>query len=262
MTRIFQAELGRLLRRRTLVAAVAGAVLFAVVAALAVFSSAEDTRATLRRGGATVAALNGHGGGTEAFAVAASFVGFLVFVTFIALIAGEFSGGTFRAVLLREPHRLRVIIGKLAAVLLVAAGVVALAEVLTFGLSLVVAPGQDVSTSQWFSLASLGDAVRDFGTVFAGVTGWAIFGTTLAVIFRSTPLALGVGFAWAGPFENIVVDSWTTGFKVFPGQVLGSLIRGGTVELGMGRAMATAGLYTAIAAAVSLVLVSRRDVTA
>ena len=262
MTRIFQAELSRLLRKRTLVVAALGALAFSLMAALAVLSSAEDAWASLRRGGATLAALNDHGGGTEAFAVAASFVGFLVFVTFIAMIAGEFSGGTFRAMLLSEPHRLRVIIGKLAAILAVAAGLVALAEVLTFALSWIVAPSQDISTSEWLSLTSLGDAVRDFGTVFAGVVGWAIFGTTLAVIFRSVPIALGVGFAWAGPFENIVVDSWTTGFKVFPGQVLGSLIRGGTVELGMGRAIATAGIYTAIAAAVSLVLVSRRDVTA
>jgi hypothetical protein len=89
-----------------------------------------------------------------------------------------------------------------------------------------------------------------------------VFGTTLAVVFRSAPLALGVGFAWAGPFENIVVDSWDTGFKVFPGQVLGSMIRGGTVELGMGRAVATAAVYVTIAAAASLLLVSRRDVTA
>jgi ABC-type transport system involved in multi-copper enzyme maturation permease subunit len=262
MTRIFHAELTRLLRKRTLVVAALGALVFSVIAALTVLSSAEAGGPVSRQGGTTLAALNGHGGGTEAFATGASFVGFLVFVTFIAMIAGEFSGGTFRAMLLREPHRLRVIIGKLAAILAVAAGLVALAEVLTFGLSLLVAPGQDISTGDWFSLTSLGDGLRDFGTVFAGVAGWAIFGTTLAVIFRSTPIALGVGFAWAGPFENIVVDSWTTGFKVFPGQVLGSLIRGGTVELGMGRAVATAGIYTAIAAAVSLVLVSRRDVTA
>ena len=106
------------------------------------------------------------------------------------------------------------------------------------------------------------DGLRDYATVLAGVVGWAVFGTTLAVIFRSAPLALGVGFAWAGPFENIVVDSWSTGFRVFPGQVLASLIRGGTIELGMGRALVTAAIYITIAAAVSLVLVSRRDVTA
>jgi hypothetical protein len=71
-----------------------------------------------------------------------------------------------------------------------------------------------------------------------------------------------VGFAWAGPFENIVVDSWKTGLKVFPGQVLSSLIRGGTTSLGMGRALVTAAIYVSVAAGVALVLVSRRDVTA
>jgi hypothetical protein len=129
-------------------------------------------------------------------------------------------------------------------------------------MSLIVAPTKDISTAEWFSLASMGEALRDYGTVFAGVAGWAVFGTTLAVIFRSAPLALGVGFAWAGPFENIVVDSWQTGYRFFPGQVLASLIRGGTAELSIGRALLTAAVYCAIAAAATLALVSRRDVTA
>ena len=97
--------------------------------------------------------------------------------------------------------------------------------------------------------------------MLAGVAGWAIFGTTLAVIFRSAPLALGVGFAWAGPFENIVVDSWQAGYRFFPGQVLASLIQGGTVELGIGRAVVTAMMYVTAAALIALTLVSRRDVT-
>jgi len=262
MTRMIHAELIRLLRRRTVVVAAAGALLFSVVATLTVFSSARTSGAPSRQGGTTLAALAGTGGGTEAFAVGASFVGFLVFVIFIALMAGEFSGGTFRALLLRDPHRRRVIVGKVAGIFVVAAAVVALAAVLTFALSLLLAPGNDVSTSQWFSLAGAGAALRDYGTVLAGVAGWAVLGTMLAVIFRSVPLALGVGFAWAGPFENIIVDSWDAGYRVFPGQVLGSLIQGGTAELGIGRAVLTALLYTGAAAAVTLVLVSRRDVTA
>jgi len=155
-----------------------------------------------------------------------------------------------------------VIVGKLAGILVVAAGVVALAEAFTFAMSLVVAPTKDVATGDWFSLDSLVAGLRDYVTVLGGVTGWAIFGTTLAVIFRSAPLALGVGFAWAGPFENIIVDSWQAGYRYFPGQVLASLIQGGTTELGIGRAVLTAGLYTAVAATATLVLVSRRDVTA
>jgi len=262
MTRIIHAEIIRLLRRRTIVVAAVGALAFSLVATLTVFSSAQASGARSRRGGTTLAALADAGGGTEAFAVGASFVGFFVFVIFIALLAGEFSGGTFRALLLRNPHRARVIVGKVAGILLVAAAVVAVVEVVTFVMSLAVAPANDVSTARWFSLDSAGAAVGDYLTVFAGVAGWAVFGTTLAVILRSVPLALGVGFAWAGPFENIVVDSWQAGFRYFPGQVLASLIQGGTAELGIGRAALTAVLYTGIAATTALVLVSRRDVTA
>jgi ABC-type transport system involved in multi-copper enzyme maturation permease subunit len=261
MKRIVQAELQRLAQRRTMVIAVAAALAFAVVATLTVFSSATATNVSSRRSGASIGSLVDAGGGTEAFAVGASFAGFLVFVTFIAIVASEFSGGTFRALLLREPHRLRLLAGKVVGLLIVAAAVVAVFEVATFALSLAVAPANDVSTSAWLSLEGLGDALRDYATVLAGVTGWAIFGATLAVVFRSAPIALAVGFAWAGPFENIVVDSWSTGYRVFPGQVLASLIRGGTIELGMSRAVLTAVLYAAVAAAVSLILVSRRDVT-
>lgn len=262
MTRIIHAELLRLVRRRTLLAITLGSLLFSVVATLTVFSTARtDGGGRSRTAGTTIAALSGHGGGTEAFAVGASVVGFLVFVTFIALIANEFSGGTFRAALLRNPHRLRVIVGKLVGIVILAAGVVALCEALTLAASLTLAPRNDIATGDWFTTASLTDGARDYVTVLAGVVGWAIFGTTLAVIFRSAPLALGVGFAWAGPFENIVADSWSAGYRVFPGQVLASLIQGGTTELGIGRAALTAATYTGIAALATLLLVSRRDVT-
>ena len=262
MTRIIHAELIRLLRRRTIVIAGLASLLFAVVATLTVVSSAKATSIASRQDGASLADLAGHGGGTQAFAIGASFAGFFVFVTFIALVATEFSGGTFRALLLRNPHRLQVIVGKLTGVLLVAAAVVALTEAFSFVLSLALVPSKDISTSAWFSAAGLGAGIRDYATVFAGVAGWAVFGTLLAVVFRSVPLALGVGFAWAGPFENIVVDSWSAGYRYFPGQVLASLIRGGTVELGLGRAAVTASIYAGVAALVALFLVSRRDVTA
>lgn len=262
MTRIIRAELIRLLRRRTIVVAAAGAALLAVISTFTLFSNARPSGGASLRSGVAIAALTGHGGGTRAFAVGASFIGFLVFVTFIALIATEFSGGTFRAVVLREPRRLRVLVGKLAGALVVAALAIAFSEVCTFVLSLLIAPTKDISTTAWFSLAGLGAGLHDYATVFAGVAGWAIFGATLGVVFRSAPLALGVGFAWAGPFEHIVVDSWTAGRHYFPGLVLESLIRGGTIDLGLGRTLVTATLYAGIAAITTLVLVSRRDVTA
>ena len=129
-------------------------------------------------------------------------------------------------------------------------------------LSLLVAPTQDVadraSGSRWPASAT---ALGDYATVFAGVAGWAIFGTTLAV-----DLPLGAARArrrlrLGRPVREHRRRLVGRRLPVFPGQVLASLIRGGTIELGMGRAVVTAAVYTAIAAAAVLLLVSRRDVT-
>jgi ABC-type transport system involved in multi-copper enzyme maturation permease subunit len=263
MTAVIRAELQRATRRRTLLIGIAFALLFAAVATITVYSSVSTRLDPSDNGqGATLADLVASGGGTKAFAVGTSFGGFLVFVIFIGLMAREFSEGTFRALVLREPNRRRVIAGKVIGLLLFAAGIVALTEVASFLWSLALAPTQDISTSAWFSLDGLGAALGDFGTVMLGVVGWAVFGTTLAVIFRSAPVALAVGFAWAGPFENIVSDSWSTGNRVFPGRLLAAVINGGTTEVSFGRAVVTSLVYVAVAATVSLVLVSRRDVTA
>ena len=262
MTAVIRAELQRSGRRRSLLIAALAALAFAAIASFSVFTSAGTSIAPDSNGqGATLADLASSGGGTKAFAVAASFAGFVVFVLFIGLMAREFSEGTFRALALREPRRARIVVGKVVGLLLVALGVVAVAELATFALSVALAPGQGIDTSAWFSLDGLSAAFGDLGTVMLGVTGWALLGTALAVVFRSAPIALAVGFAWAGPFENIVSRSWDDGNRVFPGRLLAAVMNGGTTEVSFGRAVTLSLLYGAVAVAVALVLVVRRDVT-
>ncbi|MCU1461816.1 MAG: putative transporter integral rane protein [Acidimicrobiales bacterium] len=262
MTHVIRAQLIRLLRRKTMVLAAVGATAFAVMAATTVFSSAKHGGAGLGGRAVTLETLAGKGGGTLAFATAASFIGFFIFVTFIALMASEFSGGTFRALLLRDPRRLRVLVGQVVGILIVIAGIAAVAELLTFALSFLMAASRGVPTSAWLSSGGAGDAIKNYATVLAGVGGWAVLGTTLAVIFRSAPLALGIGFVWAGPFEHLVANAWTTGNQWFPGLVLQSLIAGGTNELALGRALVMGLVYVGVAATATLALVATRDVTA
>lgn len=73
---VFRAEPFRLIRRRTVLVTAAGGTVFSVVAALTVFSTAQESGVPSRRAGTTQVALAGAGGGTEAFAVGGSFVGF------------------------------------------------------------------------------------------------------------------------------------------------------------------------------------------
>jgi hypothetical protein len=79
MRRVVGAELGRLLRPRTVVALASACVAFAVVASLAVLTSARESGPAVSRGSTTVARLESAAGATEAFAVGASFLGFFVF---------------------------------------------------------------------------------------------------------------------------------------------------------------------------------------
>jgi ABC-2 type transport system permease protein len=261
MIRSFKAELLKLRRTRVAVVATAGALAFAVIASAAVFLSAtQDERPRDR--GTTIASLSEAGGATEAFALGASFVGLPVLVLFIANIAGEFSQGTLRTMLMRQPRRLGLLTGKMAALLAFVAGVLILAEIFTVAASAAIAPSQDVATSSWFGVDALGQAAEDYATALLGVAAWALFGMAIAIFVRSIPVALGIGIVWAGPFEHIIQDSWTSAERWFPGLLLESLAAGGTDEVAFGRALALVAFYLAIAASAAAVVFVRRDVTA
>jgi ABC-2 type transport system permease protein len=261
MIRSFKAELLKLRRRRVAVVAALGTLAFAVISTTAVFLAATETEGPGDRG-TTIDSLSQAGGATEAFALGVSFTGLLVLVLFIANVAGEFSQGTIRTLLMRQPRRLALLAGKMAALLVFVAGVLLLAEVLTVGASAVIAPSQDVAMSSWFGLDGLGEAASDYGTALLGVASWALLGMAIAVFVRSIPVALGIGIVWAGPFEHILQDSWTSAERWFPGLLLESLAAGGTDEVSLGRAVALVAVYVAIAVSAAAVVFARRDVTA
>lgn len=262
MTRMFRAELLKLRRRRVAIAVVCSALAFAAVASISVFLSATDAGGRPTDRGASSDSLSQAGGATEAFAIGASFVGILVLVLFIANVAGELSQGTFRTLLMRQPRRIGLLAGKMAALLVFAAIALALAELLTVAVSAAIAPSEDVSTASWFTLDGLGEAARDYGTALLGVSAWASLGMALAIFVRSVPIALGIGIAWSGPLEHITQDAWTTATEWFPGLLLEALAAGGTAAVSFERALALVAIYVAIAVTAAALVFARRDVTA
>ncbi len=262
MRTMFMAELVKLRRRRIAVAVALGAVAYAVVATITVFLSATDAGARRTERGATIGSLGQAGGATEAFSIGASFIGILVFVLFIANVAGEFSQGTFRTLLMRQPRRVALLAGKMAALLAFAAVALALAEVLTVAASAAIAPSQDVSTAAWFSADGLGEAAQDYGTAVLGVAAWGSLGMALAIFVRSIPVALGIGIVWSGPFEHLLQDAWTAASQWFPGLLLEALAAGGTDDVSSSRALMLVALYVVAAVGAAAVVFARRDVTA
>ena len=259
MIRSLRAELVKVLRRRVLVVTALAVVLFSVGGAAIVLAAAEPAATATPGRGLTLEALADAGAGTEVFRTAASFSGFFMFVVFIGAVAVEFGRGTFRTMLLRQPGRLRLLAGKVAGLLAFAAGVLAVAEVLTWVAALVLAPSQDVETGAWASLAGLGEGMADYGAVLFWVTGYAVLGTTLAVLARSVAVALAIGIAWAGPFEHIVQDAWDPASRLFPGLLLEAFVAGGTPDVSAQRAFLTLAAYVAGAGVVAGTSFARRD---
>jgi ABC-2 type transport system permease protein len=256
-----RAELVKLTRPRVVIASGILAAAFAVLTTLLVFSSAKAEPSGAGGRIQSIAQLSEAGGATQAFATGVSFAGLLLFVVIIANVASEFTQGTFRSLLMRQPHRLRLLTGKLLAIVTFVTAFLLVTEVLVWGVSALVAPSQDISTSQWYTASGFTEALADLGRALFGAAAWITFGTTVAVIARSTPLALGIGIAWAGPIEHITVDSWAGANRWFPGLLLEAVAANGTTDVTLGRALLLGTVFTAAALVASLTVFARRDVT-
>jgi ABC-2 type transport system permease protein len=91
----------------------------------------------------TLESLSQAGGGTEVFRRAASFAGFFVFVVFVGRRHG-FGRGTFRTMLLRQPRRLQLLVGKMGGLLAFAGLVVATTMALAWVAARLIAPSNDI----------------------------------------------------------------------------------------------------------------------
>jgi ABC-type transport system involved in multi-copper enzyme maturation permease subunit len=262
MIAALRAELVKVLRRRVLILTAVTTAIFAVGSAAIVLASAEPAGGLPSGRGVTVASLSEAGGGTEVFATAVSFAGTFLFVVFVGVVAVEFSRGTFRTMLLHQPRRLRLLAGKMAALLAFAAVVLAAAETLTWVAARLIAPSEGVATGTWISAEALGQAVADYGSVLFWVSGYALLGMALAVLVRSVPVALAIGIAWAGPFEHLLQDAWDPAQRYFPGLLLETFVAGGTSGVSATRALVTVTVYVAAAAAIAGASFARRDITA
>jgi ABC-2 type transport system permease protein len=258
----FRAEWLRLTSRRGLLVAALVLLVAGTGGPAIVFASTKPARES--SGGSfapTIESLSAAGGGTQVFRYAAAFMGTLVFVLFTGLFAAEHARGTYRTMLLRQPRRVHLLAGKLAALLTYAGAILALLEVIMWVAGWFEASIGRVSTAQWSSAEALGAAVTDYLTVIAWVTGYAVYALTLATLLRSVPIALAVGIGWAGPIEHLVSDSWTAAHQWFPGLLLEVLGQGGTDQVSLARALATSACYVAVTAAVTAIVFRRRDVT-
>ena len=259
----YRAELVKLGRRATLLAAGAVLPFLALLATTLVILNATTTPALGAGDGfePSLSQLATTDGLTAGFRASTGFLGILVFTLFLTSFSSEYSQGTLRTLLVREPRRVRLLVGKLAAVLSLVALSLLVAEVLSIGLSAVLASWRDVPLDAWWSAAGLRQAGGDYLNALLASALFGAAGAAVGMLTRSTVVGLAIGLAWLMPLEHIIQNAWPDAEKWFPGLLFDVVARGGsslvTYERGLVLGLGVAGVLLAAGATSFL----RRDVS-
>jgi ABC-2 type transport system permease protein len=204
-----------------------------------------------------------------------SSLGGTLILVLAALVGGsEFGWSTLTTILTQRPGRLSVFTGKLLAIAVLLVLFVVLGYVTAAIGSLIVALLQH-ATVTWPPAA---DLARSAGALFLIFAAWTAFGLGLAVLFRGTALAIGLGLAYALVIDRLVAafSSISDIVKTVSQGLLGtnasalvdpfraSAIGEGTgagAIAGPGQAAIVLGAYIVVFVVLAGILLQRRDVT-
>lgn len=165
-----------------------------------------------------------------------------------AQMASEYSLGTLRNVLVRQPRRSLLLGGKLLALVTFALGAMAAAALYASIAAVVMAHVRGVSTAAWTSSAGWHQSGQALGNAALAIAAYACFGLALGVIIRSPVASVMVGIVYLLPVENILAAVVSSMQRWLPGQLLDAVARGGTSTVSFSSAVVTILIYVAVPA--------------
>ena len=199
-------------------------------------------------------------GSVNGFASVGGFLGIIALCVFAAQTAQEYTYGTLRNLLVRQPGRMKILIGKLISMMLFALVMISIAAVVSVAISYMLAPGAKVNTDLWFTAAGFHAIFTTFINVSISVFAFGIVGMVLGLLLRSPISAISFGVLWLLIVENLLVAVKNSWQSWLPGAQLNAIASGGIVDLTYKHALAVGGIYVAVGAIVASVLFVRRDV--
>jgi ABC-2 type transport system permease protein len=193
---------------------------------------------------------------------AAVLLGIVAFGIAASQIASEYSLGTLRQLLVRQPRRAVLLAGKFLAVLTFMLGAVVFASLIATFAAFVMAHARHVPTGAWTSSAGITDLTRALGDLLLATVGFTTLGLVIGLLFRSSVTAIIVGFAYLIPVEAVITRIAPNSAAWLPGQLLQAIAAGGLAGTGFAHLLVVSIVYMTIAGVVATVVFVRKDVTA
>ena len=152
----------------------------------------------------------------------------------------EFSSGTLRNLLVRQPGRLRLFAGKTIVVFALIAAFVGVCYVCAFPAAIVTAPHYGVSTAAWTSSSGIKAFFSGGANLIGSTLGYSALGALLGVVLRSPAPAIVAGLAYVYGVEALLTNSFTSLGNALLASQLDAIAHGGTVDVGYWSAVVVA----------------------
>ena len=203
-----------------------------------------------RRGPAIpIASLEEAGGLTSVLGFGGSILGIITLVVFAGNLAAEYSNGTLKLLLSRQPRRLMLLGGKLTALASFAIAGVTIAALAQMLAAVAVASARGFDTSAWWTAENLGNAIGLIGRLWGAMLVWGALGTVLAILLRSGPAAIGIGIGYVLVGEGLLSLALPDVVRYLPGQVISAFVA-------LGKASAQGGSTNPVDFGLSIVLMA------
>lgn len=193
---------------------------------------------------------------------AAMLLGVVAFGIAASQVASEYSLGTLRQLLVRQPRRAVLLAGKMLGVITFLVLALSFAAVIALIVAVAAAHSRGVSTSAWFTGTGLGDLFREFGDLALATVGYSVLGMALGQFVRSAVFAVIVGFAWLIAVENIITRIVPSIQPWLPGASILAVASGGSEGVSYGHGLVLGAVYLVVAIGAAMTVFLRSDVTA
>jgi ABC-type transport system involved in multi-copper enzyme maturation permease subunit len=261
----FASEWLKLRRRTFLLGTLGGIIAVEVLVTVLIFATARTHLSSSGPGGpggsTTLAQLASANGMTLSLGQSVTLLGVVALCVAAAQLASEYTQGTLRILLVRQPNRLVLLGGKCLGIFSFVALSVVAATITSIVMSFVMAGVRGIATDSWLSIEGASAAATSFGNVLLAVIGYAAIGIFLAALFRSPVIAIAIGIAYLLPVDAIIAGTVSGTSKYLPGQILRSIAQGGTSSVSYRWGIVAGLVLLGALGLFSARTFSRRDVT-
>ena len=211
----------------------------------------------------SLAELIGPNGQVAGLGAAATILGVVTLAYWAISTASDYTTGLIRLLVQAEPHRLRLLGGKVLSLTAWTAVAATVATVVSVALSPLIAHATDLSTSGWNTHP--GDVITMIASTwlntFLALIVWGVVGLVIALLTRSSAVAISVGVGYVLVIEGAVRLVAANLADKLPGATLTALASGGTDNLSYGTAIGLGLTYATIGIGAAALTLVRRDVT-